>query len=53
MEKDPVCGMNIEKESAEAKFDYENKTYYFCSTECHDLFVKNPKKYLRGSGGKA
>lgn len=26
--------------------DYDGKTYYFCSKECHDKFVKNPQEYV-------
>jgi YHS domain-containing protein len=34
--QDPVCGMQIEDESAEAKTDYQGETYYFCSEYCYE-----------------
>ncbi len=42
--KDPVCGMEINKENAK-KLTYKGKTYYFCSDSCMNKFKKNPKKY--------
>ncbi|HHJ14497.1 MAG TPA: heavy metal translocating P-type ATPase [Gammaproteobacteria bacterium] len=45
MNKDPVCGMTVEPESAAAQFEHEGKTWYFCSTGCHDKFAQNPEKY--------
>ena len=38
MTKDPVCGMEIDPNSAAAKFDVEGKTYYFCSMGCKKSF---------------
>jgi Cu+-exporting ATPase len=28
---DPVCGMSVAPETAAGKYDFEGKTYYFCS----------------------
>jgi YHS domain-containing protein len=47
MERDPVCGMELTPGHEEAEFQYEGKTYHFCSRECRDLFVKNPAQYVR------
>ncbi len=44
---DPVCGMKIKKADAKATYEYKDKTYYFCMTECKDKFVKNPEKYIK------
>jgi len=46
MVKDPVCGMEIDADSAAAKMDYEGKTYYFCSMGCKRSFEKEPQKYV-------
>ncbi len=46
MVKDPVCGMEIDPNSAAAKFDVEGKTYYFCSMGCKKSFEKEPQKYV-------
>ncbi len=43
--KDPVCGMEIRPEDAAATEEHEGRTFYFCSTTCHDTFVKDPHRY--------
>ncbi len=45
MEKDLVCGMEIERSAG--KYDYRGKTYYFCSEECRDEFSKSPENYIK------
>lgn len=45
--KDPVCGMEINSEEAEATSVYNGKTYYFCSQTCKNKFDKDPKKYIK------
>ncbi len=44
---DPVCGMNVDKATAKATFDYKGTTYYFCGQGCKDAFAKEPEKYLQ------
>ncbi len=46
MEKDVVCGMEVDKAS-KYKSAVKGKTYYFCSTECKAKFDVNPIKYAR------
>ncbi len=46
MEKDVVCGMNVDPNTAGAKSEYKNKTYYFCCDGCRETFDKNPEKYV-------
>jgi P-type Cu+ transporter len=48
MNKDPVCGMNVNAEKADFKFDYQNQQYFFCSQKCMESFKQNPDKYLSG-----
>ncbi len=43
--KDPVCGMDIDPNTAAAAESYQGKTYHFCSTVCHDKFKTEPEKY--------
>jgi Cu+-exporting ATPase len=43
---DPVCGMVVKDETANATYDFNGKTYYFCSIECKEEFRKDPEKYL-------
>lgn len=45
MERDPVCGMEVEKETAQATSKREGKTYYFCSEACKQAFDQNPTQY--------
>ncbi len=44
--KDPVCGMDISKPSDERKFEYEGRTYFFCSPGCLEKFKNDPEKYF-------
>jgi len=46
MAKDPVCGMNIDLQSAAGKSEYKGQLYYFCCPGCKASFDKNPEKYL-------
>ena len=44
--RDPVCGMDIDPETAAGKSEYKGQIYYFCSPGCKKSFDKNPEKYL-------
>lgn len=46
MEKDPVCGMNVDPANATHKTQHNGKTYYFCSPGCKKAFEANPGKFL-------
>ncbi|MGK7312666.1 MAG: YHS domain-containing protein [Candidatus Longimicrobiales bacterium M2_2A_002] len=48
--KDPVCGMQIEKEDAVARVEYKGKAYYFCSEDCSSEFEDNPEDYADEGG---
>lgn len=45
---DPVCGMVIGRSHAADRLDYQGKTYYFCSKDEKEVFLKDPEKYLQG-----
>jgi len=45
--RDPVCGMQITPETAEATAEYEGRTYYFCSVKDKETFVTDPEKYVK------
>jgi Cu+-exporting ATPase len=47
MEKDPVCGMQVEPSTAAAKTQYQGKTVYFCSEACKQKFEANPAQYTQ------
>jgi RND family efflux transporter MFP subunit len=51
MSKDLVCGMDVNEKYAKMTGNiasYNDKTYYFCMTECREAFEKEPAKYLQG-----
>lgn len=46
---DPVCGMTVEPQQAEAKglsAEHDGVTYYFCGKGCMLEFRDDPEKYL-------
>jgi len=47
MEKDVICGMQVDPKKAAGSSEYQGKTYYFCSDECRADFLKHPEKYVR------
>ncbi|HLF59360.1 MAG TPA: YHS domain-containing protein, partial [Alphaproteobacteria bacterium] len=38
MEKDVVCGMDVDPSRAAAKETYRGHIYYFCSVGCRERF---------------
>ena len=49
MEKDVVCGMQIDRAKAAGTSQFQGKTYYFCSKECKAKFDANPAQYAKSS----
>jgi YHS domain-containing protein len=47
VEKDVVCGMQVDPAKAAGKSEYNGKTYYFCSPGCKKKFDANPSQYVR------
>ncbi|HEX4642040.1 MAG TPA: heavy metal translocating P-type ATPase, partial [Candidatus Acidoferrales bacterium] len=45
-EKDPVCGMIVDPESAKATYECAGTKYYFCCAGCEEKFTLDPAKYL-------
>ena len=43
---DPVCGMDVDIESARFTLEHEGQTYYFCSRGCMLDFSDDPARYL-------
>ena len=43
--KDVVCGMDIDPNTASSHTEYQGKTYYFCSHDCHAKFMAESQKY--------
>lgn len=47
MEKDPVCGMQVEPQKAAGKSEHQGKTYYFCSPGCKRKFDAAPEQHTK------
>ncbi|MDE2019065.1 MAG: YHS domain-containing protein [Patescibacteria group bacterium] len=43
--KDPVCGKDVDPETAEYSANYKGKVYYFDSAECKSTFNEDPDQY--------
>lgn len=43
---DPVCGMMVDRETADATAAFDGTTYYFCSTACAQEFNMHPREIL-------
>jgi Cu+-exporting ATPase len=46
MEKDPVCGMQVDPQKAAGTSEYEGKTYYFCNPGCKRKLEANTEQYV-------
>ena len=47
MASDPVCGMEVDEESAaREEVRFREVTYYFCSPKCQAAFQLEPQKYV-------
>jgi Cu+-exporting ATPase len=47
MEKDVVCGMQVDPAKAAGSSEYNGKTYYFCSKGCKAKFDANPGQFVK------
>lgn len=45
MEKDVVCGMQVDPKKAAGQSEHQGQTYYFCSAVCKKKFDANPAQY--------
>lgn len=48
MERDVVCGMQVDPQKAAGSSEYNGKTYYFCAKVCKAKFDANPSLYVKG-----
>lgn len=46
LERDPVCGMNVNPATAKHVHEHAGKKYYFCCSHCLEKFKANPAGYL-------
>lgn len=47
MEKDVVCGMQVDPAKAAGSSVYNGKIYYFCAKVCKAKFDANPAQYVK------
>lgn len=47
MERDPVCGMQVDPASARARAEHGGRTYFFCCAGCANKFEAAPEQYLK------
>ncbi|MEE8199162.1 MAG: YHS domain-containing protein [Thermoplasmata archaeon] len=45
MEKDPVCGMDVDPATAQFSSEHEGAAFYFCSAGCKETFDSDPHRY--------
>ncbi len=50
MAKDPVCGMEVDEDTAPATSEYEGRAFYFCAPGCKREFDSNPEQYASTDG---
>ncbi len=43
---DPVCGMEVTRETAAGAWEHGGETYYFCSRSCFERFKADPDAFL-------
>ncbi|MFH1149111.1 MAG: YHS domain-containing protein [Actinomycetota bacterium] len=48
MARDPICGMEVDPETAAEYLNYDGEMYYFCAPACKRKFEAEPGKYLGG-----
>jgi Cu+-exporting ATPase len=49
---DPVCGMTVDPHKTPHRYQYQGRTYYFCSSGCRTKFAADPAKYLDSEKAK-
>jgi P-type Cu+ transporter len=49
MEKNPVCGMQVDPAKAAGKTERNAKTYVFCSPSCKQKFDADPARYAHNN----
>lgn len=47
LQKDLVCGMEVDEAKADYVATYANVTYYFCSNDCKETFKRLAKVFSK------
>src|SRR6202008_1679950 len=46
LEKDPVCGMDVDPARPPHRHEHEGRQYCFCAAACRDRFAADPARYV-------
>ncbi|HET7703023.1 MAG TPA: YHS domain-containing protein [Candidatus Limnocylindrales bacterium] len=46
IEKDPVCGMDVDTSTSDLKLEHDGRTYWFCGKGCLLEFRDDPERFL-------
>jgi Cu+-exporting ATPase len=46
IEKDLVCGMDVDTSTSDLKLEHDGKTYWFCGKGCLLEFRDDPERFL-------
>jgi P-type Cu+ transporter len=46
LERDPVCGMQVDPSTAKHVREHEGGKFYFCCASCAEKFKQDPQRYL-------
>jgi len=49
--RDPVCGMNVNPDTAKHVHEHGGKNYFFCCAHCAEKFKTHPDQYLNKPAG--
>ncbi len=44
---DPVCGMTVNPQTSQHRFEHGGQTFHFCSARCREKFTADPNRYLK------
>ena len=47
LERDPVCGMQVDPATTKHTYSHSGKIYFFCCPQCVDRFKCGPERYLK------
>lgn len=49
--KDPVCGMDVDPDTAAGSYEHDGRAYFFCSESCLNRFRQAPESFV-GKGAE-
>ncbi len=49
IERDPVCGMTVDAETAQHSHRHDGEEFHFCSKHCHEKFAAQPDEFIEST----